>query len=1113
MHNFNKPITLFILALCLLPTWLQAQQPVVKLDMNMSGRREAETNEPGYTPWIPDNEQSTSKTVDGITFTFEKVGEVGEALRANWYKAGIQAPYYARLGGDAVYVDGGDAGAQIRLTISGLEAGTHSLLTYHNGLSSKQCAPLDISLNGSQVVDNLSMPLRATEPTSMAINYLTFEVEEGNDVELLFQAVTTTDDLIKNVYICGIELNTPNFLAQATTPFPEDRSAHDVEPGTVALNWEPAPDAVAHHVYFGTDETAVHEATIGSSAYRGQQNATTHSESNLSIHETYFWRIDEVNSNGETTKGNVWSFRPRRLAFPGAEGYGRFAIGGRGGKVVHVTNLADNGPGSLRDAVENHEEPRTIVFDVSGTIELESRLVLNDPFVTVAGQTAPGKGICIRSAPFGFTGNDVIARFVRLRLGAGPTYDGMGLTGANHSILDHCSISWTIDESFSSRGANNITLQRTLISEALNAAGHKNYPEGTEHGYAATIGGDIGSFHHNLLAHNYGRNWSMGGGLDGNAYYSGRLDITNNVVYNWGNRTTDGGAHEVNFINNYYKPGPGTTHFIAMTIDHEGTGLGTQRGYFSGNVMPGHFNEENQEAGRQERYSNGDYKQYEGFVDSPFFPSHMAIQPAREAYKNVLSDVGANQPFLDDHDHRMINETLAGSYSVVGSETGKKGFPDHQDDAGGYEVYPFEQRDAQWDSDGDGLPNWWEEAIGTSPNSVQGDFSNANADQDGDGYTALEEYLHWMANVHFRPTTGTNVNVHLPALFKGYTLNPSYSTYHVDGGSVDIEEGTATFTPERAGFSTISFMVIDEEGSSMVRDVEIYIPEMDITALETTDVTCYGEKNGSIEVMVSGSLAPYQVSLDGETFEASTTLDSLTAGDYDVHVRDAIGNIKTLENITIHQPEEIQALTNQPETLYLGYQYQPQELRVEQVTGGAAPYSYEWNTGQTGSSITVSPEVTTEYELTVTDASGCQKTQSITVEVVDVRCGNGSGKVTLCHKGKVKCIAPQAVESLLKNGATLGACNEATKFTNNSLKVSPNPARTMAELDFESAIADQAMVRIIDAFGTVVQEYELSIHEGENQFPVALGHLRPGFHVVMISGSAEEYNQVKIFIE
>src|SRR4029079_15920793 len=141
-----------------------------------------------------------------------------------------------------------------------------------------------------------------------------------------------------------------------------------------------------------------------------------------------------------------------------------------------------------------------------------------------------------------------------------------------------------------------------------------NYPAGTAHGYAATVGGDIASLHHNLLAHNEGRNWSMGGGLDANGFYAGRLDIFNNVVYNWGGRTTDGGAHEVNFVNIYYKPGAATRRFVALTADHEGVGRGTQRYYCEGNVMPGRFDETTQALGRNETWAAGELVRYPSFV-------------------------------------------------------------------------------------------------------------------------------------------------------------------------------------------------------------------------------------------------------------------------------------------------------------------------------------------------------------------------------------------------------------------------------------------------------------------------------------------------------------------
>ena len=264
------------------------------------------------------------------------------------------------------------------------------------------------------------------------------------------------------------------------------------------LTWKSASNAVSHNVYFGTNINSVTNASTNSAEYKVNQTKNSYSVNDLYPLNTYYWRIDEIASNGNITKGEVWSFKPRRLAFPEAEGYGRYATGGRGGKVVYVTNLNDSGEGSLREAMTNDIGPRTIVFAVSGRIILKSRLVQAGNYVTIAGQTAPGRGICISSSPVGLVGAESVYRFLRVRLGSGETADGFGMTGGQYSISDHCSVSWTIDESFSSRGGKNLTLQKTLISEALNIAGHKNYPEGTGHGYAATIGGDVGSFHHNL---------------------------------------------------------------------------------------------------------------------------------------------------------------------------------------------------------------------------------------------------------------------------------------------------------------------------------------------------------------------------------------------------------------------------------------------------------------------------------------------------------------------------------------------------------------------------------------------------------------------------------------
>ncbi len=441
--------------------------------------------------------------------------------------------------------------------------------------------------------------------------------------------------------------------------------------------------------------------------------------------------------------GDVSPSRPRQLAFSSAEGYGRFAHGGRGGRVIEVTNLADSGPGTLRAAVEA-EGPRTVVFNVSGLITLESKLVIRktNSLLTIAGQTAPGKGICVRKFNLGMMGaSNVIVRYLRVRPGniSGATLDGMGMASSDDCIIDHCSISWTQDEAFSSRGAHNITLQRVLISEALNAAGHKKYPPGTQHGYAASIGGDVGSFHHNLLAHCAGRNWSLAGGLrKPDHHYAGRLDLRNNVIFNWKSRTTDGGAHEVNFVNNYYKPGPATTWFTALNAQYGGF-PGSQRYFMAGNIMPGHFGVTNQAAGRKATTERGGRvpTEYLPWSDTPFFESFIKTHSAQESYENVLANVGCNFPALDNHDARVIAEVRAGTAKYQGSKTGLPGLPDSQDDVGGWENYPEERRPTNWDTDHDGLPDAWEKRVGLNPANAR----DGNSDRDGDGYTNLEEYL------------------------------------------------------------------------------------------------------------------------------------------------------------------------------------------------------------------------------------------------------------------------------------------------------------------------------------------------------------------------------------
>ena len=566
---FRQRYAVFLLLICLSLNHSAFGQGF-KIDLDMSGRQSSEVLEPDYLSWVVKTQETDSYALNDDISIYLSTQNNG-VLKPNWYKAMITT---AKLANDGVFVSDFTGTAQIEMKITGLSTGTHSVLIYHNMVDnpvSNTFAPMDIYVNGVLTGENIAPTVRVEKNDDAAKFYTEFTITDGAEVTILFKAKDVPTANNKTVGLNAIEIDTRNADLQAKNPIPTDRNEHvDADNGKiVVLQWESPEEVISHDVYFGTNPEEVLNAGRNAVCFQGNQTGNTFEVANLYSLATYYWRVDEVSSSG-TAKGNVWYFRPRQLAFEGAEGYGRFARGGRGGKVVEVSNLQDHAAnpvqGSLRWALQQHPgEPLIIVFSTSGIIHLEERLTINRKYVTVAGQTAPGKGICIKGKPFGLSGaDDAIVRFMRVRVGGGQTTDGMGLNGCNHSIIDHSSISWTVDESFSSRSALNITFQKNMISEPLNIAGHQNYNPGTAHGYAASIGGDVGSFHHNLLAQSYGRNWSLAGGLDGNGYYAGRLDIFNNVIYNWGTRTTDGGAHEVNFVSNYYKPGQATTFFWAL---------------------------------------------------------------------------------------------------------------------------------------------------------------------------------------------------------------------------------------------------------------------------------------------------------------------------------------------------------------------------------------------------------------------------------------------------------------------------------------------------------------------------------------------------------------------
>ena len=805
-----------------------------KIDFNLPGRPSSQVGQEGFVSWAVPQAVSDTLVVDTLAKIKMSVANgpnsKGKTLRSSWSKTITQGK--DRLVGDGFSVFDLDSGnntpqlkgpaGEVEVTVWGLSAGEHTILAYHNNTSGYAPPTLDVYVDGVKKQEGVVQTQMKERASESGYSYVKFTVTGEQPVKFWYRATpaAATDyagNTCSSVFINGIIFDQPNPATMAHDPQPVNQNVHaDVEDGVTKLTWTPATKAVKHHLFFGTDANNIPEIAA--------LTDTVYSVSGLYSMNKYYWRIDEETADGNMLPGETWMFQPRHLAFPGAEGYGRFAIGGRGGVVYHVTNLNhDHNPGSFLYGLTDVEGPRTIVFDVSGLIVMDYASVFTDANVTIAGQTAPGKGICLKHCNLGIS-SDNICRFLRARRGGGDTGNAMGVVGANNTIIDHVTASWGTDETFSSRGAYNVTFQRSMIAEALGIAHHKNYPDGVNHGFAATIGGDVGSFHHNLLVDCQGRNWSMGGGLDGDGYYSGRLDIFNNVCYNWGGRTTDGGAHEVNFVGNYYKEGPAVKNHCLFTLQLEGTGKGTQSAYIKDNIRDNLNGTLDRDKDDMKTIQYGQTCDWTPFVNQPFFVSYATIDDPVGAYKKVLSDVGANQPVFDNNDQRMIRETRDRSYTYVGSLSGIKGEIDDEADCGGFEVYPEESRAKDFDADGDGIPAWFENIVGTSDSEA-----NNNVDSDKNGYTDLEEYLNWMAEEHRVIAPRQTVTISMKSLFAGYTVSPVY-TYTYTGDKLELSTQNDTLLVVKAvgndkSLNDITLKVVDADNATMTRTVNIAVTD------------------------------------------------------------------------------------------------------------------------------------------------------------------------------------------------------------------------------------------------------------------------------------------------
>jgi hypothetical protein len=441
------------------------------------------------------------------------------------------------------------------------------------------------------------------------------------------------------------------------------------------------------------------------------------------------WRYEIAYDHKRGTV-TLLNLRPDRApAFPGAEGFGKYTIGGRGGKVIEVTNLNDRGPGSFRSACEA-EGPRTIVFRLSGTIALQSKLKIVHPYLTIAGQTAPGEGICIKNYQVNFDTSHLMIRYLRFRPGdeAGQEQDGFGGKG-DHIVIDHCTASWGIDEVFSINKGSNLSVQWCLVSESLARSLHHK----GDHGYGGLWGGPGGSWHHNILAHHTSRTPRASGNTD-----SGLLDCRNNVIYNWGFNSAYGGElWPRNWINNYYKYGPATSPSVRRRIFLQKDPRGKM--YAAGNFVWGYpaISEDNWKGGI-DFAPDGDASELTLRAERPFVVAPVRTQSAEVAYDLVLANAGCSL-VRDSVDQRIINEIRTGTASYGERYGGgRKGIIDSQKAVGGWPE--LRSTAAPADSDHDGIPDEWERSHKLNPED-----SRDGGQDSGDGYTNLEKYLNSLA--------------------------------------------------------------------------------------------------------------------------------------------------------------------------------------------------------------------------------------------------------------------------------------------------------------------------------------------------------------------------------
>lgn len=597
-------------------------------------------------------------------------------------------------------------------------------------------------------------------------------------------------------------------------------------------------------------------------------------------------------------------------AFPGAEGFGRYVSGGRGGNVYHVTSLADDGTeGTLRWAL-GKSGAKTIVFDVSGTIHLQSSLDIAIGNVTIAGQTAPGDGICVADYPVAIKANNVIVRYMRFRLGnknvllnGADGWDAFGGMDQENIIVDHCSVSWSIDECLSVLGNKNTTVQWCLVAQSLVNSGHSK----GAHGYGGNWGGSGASFHHNLIAHHGSRTPRLG--PRPTTQLDERMDMRNNVIYNFGGNGCYGGeGMTVNIVNNYYKPGPGTstdkkgyriagigirTQSYVDTYPAYAPALHLWGKYF----VTGNYNTKYSSV-NNDNWTYGIINQIDasgcdGTFTAETKDSIKLAEPmdfvattthsADDAYDRVLDYAGASLS-RDSFDELMVSDARNGAASYTGRGL-SKGFVNSQDDnrpadaADDWSAWPtLNSTAAPIDTDGDGMPDEWEKSNGLD-HSDPSDGKTIGTD----GYSNLENYLNSLvADI----TEKQNEGGELLGFVEEEEETPVASTYdltpEIANGDWTFSNGFSITNGSGKGYSTGSSCGI--KGIKYSNNVEYAIQIPDGISITGIDIQGYCNEDN-----VDGYLSK----LGSKTFEST---------DYVFPSR--TGGVSVTHNIALDQPAQ-----------------------------------------------------------------------------------------------------------------------------------------------------------------------------------------------------------------